>query len=141
VVGYAAINPRVFGATDFVIRNVGRGAAGNVSYKIVSGGNNITAKNARLLPADVKFAFLPQDEQLSVTMGMGWDLLHNPSLAPFEIEVSYENMAGSIYVKRFRIDVGQFEGLSRLGNPPEEEIAESLKKIARVMEQWPHQRP
>jgi hypothetical protein len=72
---------------------------------------------------------------------MGWDLLHNPSLAPFEIEVSYENMAGSIYVKRFRIDVGQFEGLSRLGNPPEEEIAESLKKIARVMEQWPHQRP
>lgn len=35
VVGYAAINPRVFGAIDFVIRNIGKGAARNVSYKLL----------------------------------------------------------------------------------------------------------
>lgn len=98
------------------------------------------AKNARLLPAGMKFAFLPQDEQISETMGMGWGLLADPPLAPFEIEVRYEDVAGHSYAERFKIDVGQFNGLSRLGNPPEEEIAENLKKIARVMELWSHQR-
>jgi|HubBroStandDraft_4_1064222.scaffolds.fasta_scaffold237761_1 hypothetical protein len=140
VVGYAAINPRVFGAVDFVIRNIGRGAARNVSYRIVAGGDDLRAKNVRVLPAGVKFAFLPQDEQLAETMGMGWNLLADPPLALFEIEICYEDMAGNPYAERFKIDVGQFNGLGRLGSPPEEEIVESLKKIARVMEQWSHQR-
>ncbi len=140
VVGYAAINPRVWGAIDFVIRNIGKGAARNVSYKIVAGGDDLKAKNARLLPAGIKFAFLPQDEQLSETMGMGWDLLPDPSLAAFEIEISYEDMVGNCYAERFKVDIRQFEGLRRVGNPPEEDIAENLRKIAIVMERWPHQR-
>src|SRR6266508_6076884 len=87
VVGYAMINPRAWGAIDFVIANIGKGAARNVSYKIVAGGDDLNAKDVRLLPPGLKFAFLPQDEQISASMGMGWDLLADPRIGPFEIEV------------------------------------------------------
>lgn len=136
VVGYATINPRVFGAIDFVIRNVGKGAARNVSYKIIGGGDDLSGKNVSLLPSGVTFDFLPQDEQLSASMGMGWDLLDDPCIRPFEIEVSYTDLAGNPYSGRFRIDVGQFAGLHRLGKPAEEEIADAVKKIAGIMEGW-----
>jgi hypothetical protein len=140
VVGYAIINARVYGAIDFVIRNIGKGAARNVSYDIVAGGDDLRAKKVRLPPTGVKYAFLPQDEQISTFMGMGWDLLANPPLASFEIEVSYEDMSGEQYKGRFKIDAAQFGGLHRVGQPAEEEIAESLKKMVRVMENWAQQR-
>jgi hypothetical protein len=95
VVAYATINPRAWGAIDFVIANIGKGAARNVSYKVVAGGDDLKAKNVRLLPSSVKYAFLPQDEQLSSSMGMGWDLLAEPRISPFDIELTYEDIGGA----------------------------------------------
>jgi hypothetical protein len=109
VVAYATINPRVYGAIDFVIANIGKGAARNVSYKVAAGGNDLKTKNVRLPLTGITFAFLPQDEQISTSMGMGWDLLAEPPLAPFEIDVEYEDMSGNQQIGQFRIDVAQFE--------------------------------
>jgi hypothetical protein len=69
VVAYAMINPRVYGAIDFVIANIGKGAARNVSFKIITGGEDLKAKSVRLPLASVKFAFLPQDDQIFTGMG------------------------------------------------------------------------
>ena len=112
VVAYATINPRVFAAIDFVIRNVGRGAARNISYKIVSGGEDLKGRDVHLLAEGISFAFLPQDEQLSATMGMGWDLLKDPVVKPFEVEVAYEDNANNKHHGRFKIDLSQFGGCS-----------------------------
>jgi hypothetical protein len=125
---------------DFVVANVGRGPAKNVSYKIVSGGDDLKSKGVRLLSADVKFAYLLAGHQLSWSMGMGFNLLANPRLEPFEVEVSYENLRGDVTTARHMIDVSQFDGMGRLGQEPEELIAEHLKKIAGVMESWNHRR-
>jgi hypothetical protein len=140
VVACATINPRVFAAIDFVIKNVGRGAARNISYKIVSGGEQLKGRDVRLLPEGVCFAFLPQDDQLSASMGMGWDLLKEPAIKPFEVVVNYEDMEGNKCSGRFRIDVGQFEGLGRLGAPPGEQMADALGKIASAIEGWASRR-
>jgi hypothetical protein len=140
VVGYAIINPNVYGAIDFVIRNIGKGAARNISYKIVSGGDDLEAKKVHLPRMGVPYAFLPQDEQLSTFMGMGWDLLASPEIAPFEIEIDYEDLSGGKHTGRWKIDGAQFGGLHRVGKPPDEEIAENIKKIVDVMEGWAHGR-
>src|SRR3954453_22806885 len=57
VVGYAAINPYVYGGFDFVIRNVGTGAARNVSYGILSGGDDLKAKGIQLPQTGVTYSF------------------------------------------------------------------------------------
>lgn len=136
VVAYATINPRVWAAIDFVIANIGKGPARNISYKVLQGTEALLAKDVRLLPSATKFAFLPSGEQLSSGMGMGWTLLAEPRLSTFEVEVSYENLAGEKRNGTFSIDVGQFDGMHRLGTPNDEEMANSLKKIAAVMEGW-----
>jgi hypothetical protein len=136
VVAYATINPRVYAAIDFVIANIGKGPARNISYKVVLGGEDLKAKNVRMLPAEVNYAFLPAGEQLSTWMGMGWELLAEPRIAPFEVELNYENLGGEKTTGRFKIDVGQFEGMGRLGAPTDEQMVEHLKTIAQVMEGW-----
>jgi hypothetical protein len=136
VVAYATINPRAFGAIDFVIANVGKGPARNISYKVVDGGERLVGKDVRLLPSDVKFSFLVAGDQLSSSMGMGWDLLAEPRISSFDVEVTYENLAGEEQKGRYTIDIGQFDGMGRLGKPADEQIADNVKKIADVMEGW-----
>jgi hypothetical protein len=140
VVAYATINPRVYAAIDFVIANIGKGPAREISYRIVFGGEDLKAKGVRMLPSDVKYAFLPAGEQLSTWMGMGWELLAEPRIGLFEIELAYENLAGEKRTGRFKIDLGQFDGMGRLGAPTDEQIADHLKKIATTVESWTHQR-
>lgn len=73
-------------------------------------------------------------------MGMSWELLAAPVLAPFEIEIQYEDLAGNKHSGRYNIDVAPFDGLHRLGKPPQEEIADALKAMAKSMESWAHNR-
>src|SRR4051794_20647533 len=54
VVAYLALNPRAYGAIDFIVSNIGRGPATNVSYKIIAGGDDLNAKGVRILPATLK---------------------------------------------------------------------------------------
>lgn len=136
VVAYASLNPRAWGAIEFVISNLGKGAARNVTFKIVSGGEDFDRKKVRLPHAGVRFSFLPQGDQISTMLGMGFDLLAEPSLAPFKVEVQYEDMKELKYCDSFDINVSAFEGLVRLGNPAEDEIADALKKIEATMARW-----
>ena len=140
VVAYLALNPRAFGAVDFVLKNIGKGPATNVRYKLVSGGGAFNSKNIRMLPSSLNYALLPQDDQLTSSMGMGWDLLAAPRLNPFEIELSFEDLTGSKHSTRFKLDVAQFDGMGRLGDTPDEQIADSLRKIVSVMEGCSHRR-
>jgi hypothetical protein len=140
IVGYATINPHVYAAIDFVIRNIGKGAARNISYRVISGGDDLELKGVRLPRMDVQYSFLPQDEQFSTFMGMGWDLLKEPEIKPFEIEITYEDLGGGKHSGRYTVNAAQFGGLHRLGTPPDEEIAEYIKKICGVMEGWSHRR-
>jgi hypothetical protein len=140
VVAFALINQRVYGAIDFVIANIGKGAAQNVSFEIVSGATDFGIKNIRLPHTGASFTFLPQGEQISTLLGMGHELLSEPGLQPFEVEVAYEDLSGTKQKARFKVDVGPFEGLMRLGKPPEIEIAESVTKIADELRGWASRR-
>jgi hypothetical protein len=134
VVAYASLNPRVFGAIDYVLANIGKGAAKNITFEILSGGENFGPKNVHLPHRGVKFAFLPQGEQISTFLGMGFDLLAEPKLAPFRVEVRYEDIKGMAYTDQFEIDVIAFQGLIRLGVPADEEIAKSVELIAKTLD-------
>ena len=136
VVAYASLNPRVWGAIDFVISNIGKGAAQNISFEILSSGQDFDQKKIRLPHKGVKFAFLPQGDQITTMLGMGFDLLAKPALSPFRVEVRYDDMKGLHYCNEFEINVLAFEGLVRLGEPPEEETAKAVQQIAQTLSKW-----
>ncbi len=136
VVAYATIDPLVFSAINFVIANIGKGPARNVRFEIIAGGADFESKQVRMPHAAVTFKFLPQDDKISQFMGMGWSLIEPPVLAPFEVDLSYESIDGEKYSDRFSIDISQFNGLVRLGEPPDEQIAKAVKEIAEEVKRW-----
>jgi hypothetical protein len=136
VVAYANLNSRVWGAIDFVIANVGKGAAQNIAFKIVAGGKDFAQKNIQLPHEGVKLAFLPQGDQIATFLGMGWDLLPDPPLAPFTVEIQYDDLKSVRYREKFEISILAFEGIVRLGTPPEQEIAKAVEQIAKNVEKW-----
>jgi hypothetical protein len=79
---------------------------------------------------------LPQDEKVVAFFGAGHELYKEPILAPFRVKVQYENLLGESRDGKFELDVSQFAGLINLGKPPEQDIAESMKKIAYGVEKW-----
>jgi hypothetical protein len=140
VVAYATIDPLVYGAIDFVVANIGKGPARNVRFEIVSGGADFASKEVKMPHVAVTFNILPQDDKISQFMGMGWSLLAGTPLTPFEVEVRYESIEGEKYNNRFAIDISQFTGLIRLGEPPDEQIAKAVKEIAEEMKRWTRSR-
>ena len=60
---------------------------------------------------------------------MGWGMLAEPRLRPFVVEIRYRDLKKAEHLERFTLDVGQFDGLSRIGNDSEEDTAKALKEI------------
>ena len=136
VVGYARINPRVFGAIEFVIANIGKGPAKNISYRVISDEQILKDKGLQLLPRNVPFTFLPAGESLGASLGFGWDLYEKPRLDRFDVEITFENLKSEQQTARYTVDVAQFDGMGRLGKPSDELMVENLKRIADAMEGW-----
>ena len=55
---------------------------------------------------------------------------NEPILQPFDVVVEFEDLKGRHRRAKYILDVAQFKGLSKLGSPPEKEIADALKEIA-----------
>ena len=131
VVAYLTLDPIYWGCFNFVLANVGRGPARNISFKFDADhqefkNHDVALKNSADREA---ISFLPQGESISVFFGSSIDLYKDPRLKPFDVIIKYDDMSDKHRCERCRIDVAQFEGFTSLGKPPEQEAADSLKKI------------
>jgi hypothetical protein len=136
VVAYLIPNSRYVNFIEFVVANVGRGPAYDVSYSIVTGKDALEAKEARLREPATPFAILPQDEKIRGFLGSASDLLKDPPLAAFTVNVTYRNSWGRKTQQEFRLDITPYRSLTKIGKRPEEEISEALKKIEQTMGLW-----
>ena len=131
IVAYLAIHPLYQTFLNFVLANVGRGPAQNVRFKLAANSEDLEARDVALRNSvDRKpISFLPQGENMCVYFGNTVDVLKEPRLSPFDVFIDYEDMKGRKHRRTCRLDVAQFVGFSLLGDPPEKEVANSLKKI------------
>ncbi|MEM8950246.1 MAG: hypothetical protein AAGC99_13030 [Pseudomonadota bacterium] len=135
VVAYLAIDQRYTRAINFVLANVGQGPARKVKFSFDGDQDNLRARGIDIANQATRepVGMLPQGEQIVLFLGMGPNLLGKPMLKPFVVSLDYEDLKGRRYKSEHSLDVSQFDGFSRLGSPPEHEIAESLKTIAGVV--------
>ena len=137
VVAYLTIHPLYQTFLNFVLANVGRGPARNVRFEFDVGEKVLDANEIRLKNSITRkpISFLPQGESISVYFGDGRRAVSEPMLPPFDVLLKYEDLKGKQHRKTCRLDVAQFDGFGRLGNPPEQDMAKALGNIEKHLEE------
>ena len=137
VVAYLTTHPRHPAITNFVLANIGEGAARNVRFRFKADEQDFASHRVRLNNSCNRAAIsmLPQGEKIEAFFG-GHELYQKNKLRPFSVVVEYEDIKGRRRVSRHSLDVSQFDGFSVLGEPAEHEIAEALKKIEKHLNRF-----
>ena len=130
VIAYLAPHPVYNFPLLFVLANVGRGPARNVSFRLDANPEDLESHNVVLRNSVDRTAisFLPQGESIRTFFGMSTDVLNEPRLQPFDVVVKYQNTTGRELTKTCPLDVAQFQGFELLESP-EKQVADALKRI------------
>lgn len=136
----AYIKPNVSGSLDidFILANIGRGPAFNVSFTFHFDEENVQENRIFFSndPNRTAINVLPQDEQIKNYFGHGPSLISDPILKPFIVSVKYSNQAGKIVEEQYTLDISQYSdynfsrSLKYRATEALEEIAKKVKKIA-----------
>lgn len=124
---------------DLVIKNAGRGAAQNVTFRVESESPGETEERARRLSNMAIFqrgiAFLGPSQELRTYYGSYRELEANP----MRVHVTCERDGSERRRKRmggnFPLDVRIFDGMSQVGEHPDSTSARALKQIAEDVRQ------
>ena len=134
MVAYLMPHPDGHGGIHFVLANVGRGPAFNVSFDFVYDEADFKAHDAMLLndPERTAISVVPQDEQLRTLIGISHHLYDQKAgpLQPFAVRIAYQDVFGR-KIKRERVlDIRQFAGLRGiLEKSNERKVSEALEHI------------
>ncbi len=118
---------------NMIVRNSGGGPARDVKWDIRADIDDLRRHNTKI--ADMTLFkilhYLPAKETIEFYFGSAMDILKHPKLKPFEVVVTYNNNQGkNERHDAFKIDIEPFEGMHKLGTPPDFEAAKALKQIA-----------
>ncbi len=138
VVAYFLPDDRYANVIKLIIANVGMGAALKLKFNYDADKEDLANHKSNMLKIKTfnGLSILPQGERLSTFFGMGYDLLAGTPLQPFTFTISYENIYGQKRESSYRLDVSELEGLGRVGESANHEMAKALTKIAREVEGW-----
>lgn len=130
VVAYLTTHARRPTMTNFVLANIGEGAARNLRFRFEADEQDFASHKVRLNNSCDRAAIgvLPQGEKIEAFFG-GHELYLNSKLKPFRVVIEYEDIKGRRRISTHSLDVSQFDGFSILGESAEHDIAEALKKI------------
>jgi hypothetical protein len=115
----------------FNISNIGAGAAMNVHLWVESPDGNLEGRDlvTNVFREHRPFTVILQGKSIEFSLAMGWNLLGDQPLPPFQAKLTYEDLAGGKYESEFTIDVREMEGLGSHKSPQMRMVA-ALEKIA-----------
>jgi len=115
---------------DMIIENVGNGAAYNIQINPSSNfemRDNREFNNIGFVKNGYKY-FAPH-QKLKFFFTNLTDKREEKENINFDIYVTYEDYSGKEYPLTYKVNLSEFYGIPRYGNPPIYDIADSLKKI------------
>jgi hypothetical protein len=133
VVVYIMPDQNVLHAINFVIANVGLGAARNISINVNADPDDLVRHNVYLFKKWGKrpISILPQGEKISAFMG-GIEIFEGEPLCAFDVEVSYQDLSGAMYKEKITVDPGELLGYSRVESP-EQKALDSVRRVCDSM--------
>lgn len=130
------------GFLNLVVKNTGKGVAKDLNFSFDHDTADFEQHDVGIHRMKLweNLSLLPPDEKLVLLFGFAPNLLGGKTGAPlkqFKVTVSYDDIRGkSQPEKTFQLDVSEFEGLTTIGTPPEQETARALTKLAKLAEHW-----
>lgn len=131
---------RVINDRTIIIKNLGKGIAFNVSFKIEERGNSLHAER-EIVERISEHGFVKKGIK---NLGIGQVieshifLFHEIGESVFEacvdVSVLFEDVYGNKYENKFVFDMAEYENTNRLGGKPENERNDHLKKIVQILE-------
>jgi hypothetical protein len=143
VVAYILPHEEGSGAVEFILANVGRGAAFDVVFQFECDEDDFSAHNV-LLENDkdrMPLSVIPQGEKVKSLFGISFELYGKLSdrdigpLKPFTVSVSYKDALGRTHKGKRIVDIKQFSGLKGiLAKSPSAKSAETLDKMEKHLQ-------
>jgi hypothetical protein len=137
-VAYLTPHPDGHGGIQFILANVGRGPAFDLTFDLRYDETDFKSHDV-LLANDkerTSITVLPQDEKVASLFGIGFELygkIHGKDigpLKPFDVLIKYSDSLGRKLKRDIRIDIRQFAGLPGIFDKSHgRDIAQSLKAI------------
>lgn len=125
-------NPLHIQNLHFVLLNLGKGSAKNVSFSIEADEADFVSHKVEIdnSLARVPITIIPPGGKVSYSFGYASTLFSKPPLRPFSVNVVCQNTFGQTFNKTSNLDISQFEGTVGLSDSTHQ-IAASLNAIAR----------
>lgn len=138
VVAYLALSQPWEPMFDFVVRNIGKGAAHDVRW-------DVAADEAELAQFGVfpewrsprKLSFLAPEQELRFHFGSTFSVVKDPPntpMRPLKVVVFYSNDRATVRSSEFVLEPQQFYKVAFASQPKEKEIAAALKEISRALQ-------
>jgi len=118
---------------NMIVKNSGGGPARNIKWKISADFDDLEIHKIPIANMSLfkVLHYLPANEKLEFFFGTAVNILKEPKLKPIQIKVEYKNNHNSNKkTDLFNIDLEPFEGMQRIGTPPDYEMAKALKQMA-----------
>lgn len=138
VLAHISQNPQTPLLVELSFTNVGAGAAMNLNVIVDKPSNaddlNLWGKPFELAVLQGKKAVgvLLQGKTLSYTIAMGFEVVGSSPLAPFNVQLKYQDIEGNNYETVHLIDVTELSGMSAT-EPAQTKIWRELEKIQKSL--------
>ncbi|WP_386679277.1 hypothetical protein [Loktanella sp. R86503] len=118
----------------FNISNVGAGAAINIRVDVDRPENDLQKRQilTNIFKRHHPISVILQSKSIEFNFAMGWHLLGDTPLPPFQARLEYQDLAGGQYVSSFTIDVRELEGLGSQKSP-QMRIVSALEEIQKKL--------
>ena len=114
---------------DFVLSNVGRGAALNITFRLDGDEADFEGHRVKLRRTLKPINFMLPAESEVYSMGGMPDLTRGAPLKPFKAVIGYEDVDGLPYEEQVSLDLDQFRELAWQGRTSLWRTMEALEKI------------
>ena len=116
----------------FNVSNVGSGAALNVQLEIEKPNDPVVNRDLlhNIFRTHHPYAVILQGKSIEFNLGLGWELLGESPLPPFQVKMTYTDLVGNEYESEFSVDVQEMLAFGS-HKSPQMRIVTALEKMAK----------